>query len=213
MQVAPNQLIELHIDGSSGLQIYRSRVEDAYDDLLIVGAPIDKGSLVPIRVGTRLSVQFKHSGPIQEGRFENIAVVEKRFSANLPLLQLRLLTEWHKVQDRSFVRVPVFLDAVFTPFRENEKGIAEEGQPQTGVILNLSGGGFLLRTTYELQMDEEIKISFEFDDTPVLANAHVARFVPTEEGQDYGFAFSEIPEQIRTQIIQYVFKRQIELLR
>ena len=38
MQVLPNQLVELHVETNSGLEIYRTRVEDAFDDLLIVGA-------------------------------------------------------------------------------------------------------------------------------------------------------------------------------
>jgi len=70
MQVLPNQLVELHVETNSGLEIYRTRVEDAFDDLLIVGAPIKQGVLVPIRIGTRLQctvpgVQQRERRPVQ----------------------------------------------------------------------------------------------------------------------------------------------------
>lgn len=212
MQVSPNQLVELHLDSSGSPQIYKTRVEDVYDDLVVIGAPLHKGALVPIRVGTRLHIEFKISTTVLEGRFRNEAIVEKRFSINnLPLLQLRLLGDWVKTQDRSFVRVPVFIDAVFVPILEEHEKSEEELPAQTGVILNLSGGGFLLRTSYPLKLDDQVKVSFYVEQKQIVAEADVARLVPTEEGQDYGFRFLDLPEQVRSNIIRFVFKRQIEL--
>lgn len=212
MQVSPNQLVELHLDSSGSPQMYKSRVEDVYDDLVVIAAPIHKGALVPIRVGTRLHIEFKISTTVLEGRFRNEAIVEKRFSTNnLPLLQLRLLGDWVKTQDRSFVRVPVFIDTVFVPILEEHEKSEEELPAQTGVILNLSGGGFLLRTSYPLKLENQVKVSFYVEQRQIVAEAEVARLVPTEEGQDYGFRFLDLPEQVRSNIIRFVFKRQIEL--
>lgn len=212
MQVSPNQLVELHLDSSGSPQMYKSRVEDVYDDLVVIAAPIHKGALVPIRVGTRLHIEFKISTTVLEGRFRNEAIVEKRFSTNnLPLLQLRLLGDWVKTQDRSFVRVPVFIDTVFIPILEEHEKSEEELPAQTGVILNLSGGGFLLRTSYPLKLENQVKVSFYVEQKQIVAEAEVARLVPTEEGQDYGFRFLDLPEQVRSNIIRFVFKRQIEL--
>ncbi|NMA61625.1 MAG: flagellar brake protein [Firmicutes bacterium] len=212
MQVSPNQLVELHLDSSGSPQMYKSRVEDVYDDLVVIAAPIHKGALVPIRVGTRLHIEFKISTTVLEGRFRNEAIVEKRFSTNnLPLLQLRLLGDWVKTQDRSFVRVPVFIDTVFVPILEEHEKSEEELPAQTGVILNLSGGGFLLRTSYPLKLENQVKVSFYVEQKQIVAEAEVARLVPTEEGQDYGFRFLDLPEQVRSNIIRFVFKRQIEL--
>lgn len=206
MQVMPNQLVELHLENSSETKVYRTRVEDAYDDLLIVGAPLEKGQLVPIRVGTKLHVEVKWEDSLQGSRFRNEVIVEKRFTANIPLLQLRLLGTWEKNQERMFVRVPVNFDAIFVPMVD---GVEES--PQTGVVLNLSGGGFLLRTSYPFEAGSEIRISFRLGTEQIEAQASLARLVVTETGHDFGFAFVNLPEQVRKTIIQFVFRRQIEL--
>ena len=206
MQVLPNQLVELRLENSNGPQVFRTRVEDAYDDLLIVGSPLRQGYVVPIRVGTELIVEFKRQEGVQEGRFTNTAIVEKRFSANVPLLQLRLLGTWEKTQDRMFVRVPVHFDAVFVPLKDGE-----EGTHQKGVILNISGGGFLLRASYPFELNDEVRISFHLGTEQINAQAVLARFISLETGQDYGFSFIDLPEHIRKRIIQFAFKRQIEL--
>jgi len=207
MQLIPNQLVELHLDSPGGPQIYRTRVEDVYDDIVVMGAPLERGSVVPIRIGTEVTIQFKRKGPGQEGRFSNRAVVEKRFRTAVPLLQLRLLGDWEKTQERMFVRVPVHIDAVVVPVQES----GEELSAQTGLILNLSGGGFLLRSDHPFQIDDEVRISFRLGEDQIVAKAFVARFVPTDAGQDYGFAFLDIPEAMRKVVIQFVFGRQIEL--
>lgn len=206
MRLVPNQLVELHLETAAGPLVLRSRIEDVFDDVLVVGAPLHKGVLVPIRTGSKLNIEFKSKESVQEGRFKNVAVVEKRSSTGIPVLQVRLLGDWEKTQERRFVRVPVFIDAVFVPIQDGE-----ELQARTGVILNLSGGGFLLRASFSFRQTDEIRISFSVDKQPVLAHAYLARFVPTEIGFDYGFCFSEIPEQLRMDIIRYVYKRQIEL--
>lgn len=207
MQLVPNQLVELHVLLGGGLQIYRTRIEDAYDDRLVVAAPMQQGHLVPIRVGADLVVQFKLQSTIQEGRFKNSAIVEKRLTADLPRLQLRLTGRWEKTQERSFVRVPVFLDAVFMPL--GQKG--EDMPPQTGLILNLSGGGFMLRAPYPFKLNDEVRVSFYLEQTQIVARAQVARFIPHDHGVDFGFSFLELPESVRKEIIRFVFKRQIDL--
>lgn len=207
MQVMPNQLVELHLESAAGPQVYRTRVEDVYDDFLVVGAPMQRGQLVPIRVGTALRIEFKVQNALKEGRFRNQAILEKRFQTNIPLLQFRLLGTWEKTQERSFVRVPVFIDAVFV-VQSTEGG---EVQAHTGLLLNLSGGGFQLRTSYPFELDDEVNISFYLEKRQIVAKAFVARFVPTDNGHDLGFSFVDLLEQTRQAIIKFVFKRQIDL--
>lgn len=207
MQVLPNQLVELYLDGPAGPQVYRTRVKDAYDDIVIVGAPLEHGAVVPIRIGTELRIEFKLKGPSQEGRFSNWAVVEKRFRTSVPLLQLRLRGEWEKTQERMFVRVPVHIDAVIVPLTET----SEELPAQPALILNLSGGGYLLRSAHPFELDDEMRISFRVGSEQIVARAYVARVVPTETGQDYGCAFLDISERMRKTVIRFVFRRQIEL--
>ena len=82
---------------------------------------------------------------------------------------------------------------------------------QTALILNLSGGGFLVRSDHPCQIDDEVRISFRIGSKHIVSTVYLVRFVPGEMGQDYGFTFLDIPEAMRKAIIQFVFKRQIEL--
>jgi c-di-GMP-binding flagellar brake protein YcgR len=207
MQLLPNQSVELHVESGAGFEIYRTRVEDAYDNLLVVGAPIKRGVIVPLRIGSRLDVQFKLKDGIQEGRFTNQAVIEKRLHANLPLLQLRLLGTWEKTQERGFLRVPVSIDAIFVCTEAD----GEESPSQSGIMLDLSGGGFLFRASPSFELEDEIRISFNLKDDTIVADAIVTRLVPTDSGFDYGMAFQDLAEQFRQSIIKFVFQRQITL--
>ena len=206
MQVVPNQLVELHVDSPAGMRIYRTRVEDVYDDLVIMGAPLEKGAVIPIRVGNELKIEFKLTGPDKEGRFRTRNNVEKRFRTSSPLLELRLLGEWQKTQEGMFVRVPVHLDAVVVPLQDGD----EELPSHTALILNLSGGGILLRSDHPFQIDDEVRISFRIGSEQIVSTGYVERFVPGETGQGYGFVFLDIPEAVRKAIIQFVYKRHIE---
>ncbi len=206
MQLLPNQLVELHVESGGGTEVYRTRVEDAYDDLLIVGVPIRQGTFVPLRLGTRLNVQFKMKSHLQEGRFTNGAIIEKRFRTNLPVLQLRLLGTWEKTQERNFLRVPVSFDVLFVTL---EDGV--ESPPQSALMLDLSGGGFLVRSSHPFELGDEMRISFTLRENQITAEAILVRLVPTDSGVDYGFAFLDLPEQIRQVIIKFVFQRQLIL--
>lgn len=206
MHLVPNQLIELITDEFTDPQILRTRIEDVYDDVLVVAAPSKKGVVIPLRVGTTVRVEFTMTSSMQEGRFKNIAILEKRFETNVPVLQFRLLGKWEKTQEREFVRVPVLLDALFYPIEDGMIGDAI-----TGIILNLSGGGFHFRSSHPFELNDEIKVSFYIDDVQITTKAQLIRFIPGEKGRDYGFYFVDLLEQYRKDIIKYVFQRQIDM--
>lgn len=208
MKVVPNQLIELITNDSSEPETLRTRVEDVYDDILVVAAPSKHGVIVPLRVGTTVTLEFKVTSAVQEGRFKNTAILEKRFETNVPVLQFRLQGKWEKTQERKFVRVPVLLDAVFYPLKED----GEMGAATNGVVLNLSGGGFHFRSSYTFELNDMIKISFYVDEVQVTTKAQLVRYIPGEKDRDYGFYFIDLLEQHRKAIIKYVFQRQIDMV-
>lgn len=207
MQLLPNQSVELHVKSGGGFEIYRTRVEDSYDDLVIVGAPIKMGTLVPLRIGTRLEIQFKRQEGLLTGRYTNQAIIEKRSGSNIPVIQLKLLGTWEKTQERDFLRVPVSIDTVFQLYSEG--GLTEP--PQSGLMRDLSGGGFLLSSSHPFKLDDKIRTTFALKDESIAAEAIVVRLVPTDSRIDYGFVFVDLPERVRQLIIKFAFQRQIAL--
>ncbi len=207
MQLLPNQLVELHVEHSGGLDLFRTRVEDSFDDLVIVGAPIKKGTIVPLRIGSQLEIQFKSKDGVQTGRYTNQARVEKRSPSKIHVIQLRVLGTWEKIQERDFLRVPVSIDAVFERCWDDAPGEL----PQSGLMRDLSAGGFLLSSAHPFELNDKILVTFTLKDESIAAQAEMVRLVPTESGVDYGFAFLELPERVRQLIIKFVFQRQIAL--
>jgi len=207
--IVPNKIIELYVERSSGVVVHRTRVEDVHDDTLLVGAPLERGQVIPIRVGTRLIVEYKDEGIKTEGRFTNRAVVERRFDGQVPTLLLRLTGNWEKTQERMFVRVDVLIDAAFAPVVDGRIQAV-----QTGTILNLSGGGLLLSADFELAESDVIWISFPIDARSIRTLGQVVRVRQLENDTiGYGITFLEIDEKQRQEIIQFVYQRQLELRR
>ena len=208
MNIVPNQIIELHVERDSGIAVYRTRVEDVSHNTLLVGAPLERGEVIPIRVGTEVIVEYKDESIKTEGRFSNTAVVEKRFHKNVPTLLLRLTGTWEKTQERMFVRVDVLIDAAFAPVVDGNIQAV-----QTGTILNLSGGGILLATDYQLAESDVVWISFPIDTKSIRTTGHVVRVRQLEETKGYGISFHDMDEKQRQEIIQFVYRRQLELRR
>lgn len=208
MNIVPNQIIELHVERDSEIAVYRTRVEDVSHNTLLVGAPLERGQVIPIRVGTEIIVQYKDDSIKTEGRFSNTAVVEKRFHESVPTLLLRLTGQWEKTQERMFVRVDVLIDAAFAPIADGNIQAV-----QTGTILNLSGGGLLLASDYQLAESDVIWISFPIDTKSIRTLGHVVRIRQLEDTNGYGIAFQDMDEKQRQEIIQFVYRRQLELRR
>ena len=116
--------------------MYRTRVEDVYDNIVIVAAPIEQGTLVPIRLDTELNIEYKDTSAKSQGRYRAPAIVETRQRGQVATISLRLVGEWQKIQDRQFVRVDVFIEATYALVLDDEvQGI------RTCIVRNLSGGG------------------------------------------------------------------------
>ncbi len=208
MNIKPNEIVELQTADGSG-NTYRTRLEDVRGDQLLVAAPIHHGEIVPIRVGTALHVSFKADQIKAQGKYRASSIVESRLRGRVPQLLLRLTSDWERFQERGFVRMDVLLDGQYAPLQEEGHGAARPCQ-----ITNLSGGGALIVANERLDEEGQIWIAMELDDTVVESSARVIRACNSnEDNYAHGIAFIDIEEESRKAIIQYVFKKQLELRR
>lgn len=208
MAAQPNQKITLYVETTSGSSIHITKIEDVQGDVVFVAAPIERRNLVPISIGTRVQLEYKDAGLTSQGRYIAKGIVISREQRPVPVLAVRLVEPWQKIQERMFVRVDVLLDATYAS--------VVDGQIQTVCpcsIRNLSGGGLWMLAQEKLAEGEIIWICLPLESGSIQAYGEIVRVADGDEGFGYGVAFVNLPERDRKTIIQYVYQRQLELRR
>lgn len=208
MALSPNQKIEVQVKTLSGIEVYRTRVEDVSDDQLLIAAPIKQTNVVLIRPRTPVTLVYKDDSLVGQGRFRATAVVVKRVKGTVPQLLLRLTSAWQRTQERNFVRIQVLLDATYAIY-ENDQ--LQAASPCT--VRDLSGGGCLILAEEQLEEKTKVRVMMNLDKDFVEVDGLIVRAMSMDHSFAYGISFLDIKEKERQTIIQYVFRRQVELRR
>ncbi len=209
MKISPNQNIEIIISTNSGSQSYPSRVEDVDEGRMLIAAPLERGYTLPIRPNTPIVIDYRDKNPKNQGRYQAPALVERRVSSKtLPLLLISLTGDWAKIQERDFVRVEVLLNGTYAVLIDDQ-----HITNKPCLIRDLGGGGLLLATSEALKKSAKIVISIPLDNNQVEVVGSIVRIHPMDGMNEYGISFTDIEERIRQEIIQFVFRRQVEMRR
>lgn len=199
----PNRRVSLGIKrknekGEEVVSYYPSRIELVREEELWVAAPQEKGALVPIGAGEKLSVYVLGENEIFHFEGEVKSRLRKE---NMAFLILNLPREVEREQRRDYVRIDIVQPLL----------IKKDGESFSGYTKNLSGGGMLASFSGErdfLEVGEEVVFSLFLPDISIIGKAEVAR---KDDPYSYAFQFAEITDQDREEIIRYIFKQQIEL--
>jgi c-di-GMP-binding flagellar brake protein YcgR len=147
----PNRRVSLGIKrknekGEEVVSYYPSRIELVREEEFWVAAPQEKGVLVPIGVGEKLSVYILGEKEIFHFEGEAKSRLKKE---NMAFLILNLPREVEREQRRNYVRIDVVQPLL----------IKKDGKSFFGYTKNLSGGGMLA----------------SFPDINIIGKAEVAR--------------------------------------
>lgn len=127
------------------------------------------------------------------------------------------------VQRRAWARIESSLDCrfVITRFDDSPATSLEDTASSSktaeikGLIVDLSGGGCKIATSYQLQVGDELELYLELEPRRRFAlKAEVVR-IDTDEDNDQilaGIKFKDIREAVRDQIISWLFKHQQSIL-
>jgi c-di-GMP-binding flagellar brake protein YcgR len=196
----PNQNISLIIAANTD-KVYPSRIEDITHDSLTIAAPMDRGKLLNVRPRTKVLISYTEGDLVEQGRYQAAGVVERRFRQNnVPMLLIRLTSEWEKIQQRDFVRVDVLIEGVYNGINKC-------------IVKDLSGGGLLFAAEEKLENGTAVFIDLKLDQTVLRLYGKIVRVIPKESGYEYGVSYTNLDEPTRQLIIQYVYKRLIEIYR
>jgi len=151
---------------------------------------------------------------IKRDREESLYVSEARLvkyiAKRKPECELRIVSEFKRIQRRYYVRVPVKFEVEYLP--SNGENLNE------GFYLDLSGGGALLNTDQELALGKEIVMRFTLDfkneTVPFEVQGRVVRedlapriWADPNMPYKYGVNFERITTTQQDHIIKYVMEQ------
>lgn len=192
----------------SGLaEKYRSRIEDITSNNMVIAMPMSKG--VPIML---------QRGEILLGRLVDDSVAYE-FTTSLISKQLQPLPAWviappydvKKIQQRAFVRFDTALPVQIAEIIDDK---VEEDKVINAVTKDISGGGVQIAISRQWHIGTNLLITVNYPDIgPLTFKSQVVRVQqPQPERTVFwiGIKFLEINEKDRSNIIKFIFKKQLE---
>jgi|GEM_PF-4877831 len=129
-----------------------------------------------------------------------------------PVIIINFPENIERIQRRSYVRVDVRLPYYWKKYRIDEEDGKETLLPveKKGYILDISGGGVMLRTPEKMEKDTFIQTGFELGDEKFDLRSKIVRVIERHRGRSsmykYGIIFDDIQDMVRRKIIGYVFE-------
>lgn len=177
---------------------YRTRIEEVGERLLSVGAPFERGELVPLREGTKVKLIFWDKAAVYsfEGK------IMQRIAVPVPIFILELPDTVEKVQRRDFVRVAALFPVTFRMV--TREGLSDLYQ---ATMVDLSGGGMCFSTQERVENKSLLYVHLTLPNGELQTPVRVCRVVNIEDTKRYNVSvqFHEISERERDKIIRCVF--------
>lgn len=203
------EMVEVEISQNQSYEgNYLSKVTDMDDKQIFFSLPTEKGHVVPLRKGEKISINVVKKDGVYSFKGNIIDRSMKpymHFLMNIPKDIVRL-------QRRNFVRIMLNLVTTFQIYSISGEELSEE--IHKGVTINLSGGGMFIASTKKLDYGTEVLVNFKL--TNGIECNKIRGMVRREESikvmggekLGYGIEFLEIDSRIREHIISYLFELQ-----
>jgi len=206
-----NQLVEVAIINHQEPTLYKTRVEGITKDQIYIGIPIVNGALLPVYQGEKVQVSYQVKKEYNQViTYSFTSLVHSREKSPVPVMVLGLPDKVHKAQRRNYLRIPVELLCNWR--------IPEDDTFHKGIVIDLSGGGCLLKTQQELSEGSKIQLELTLPDKPTLVlNAQAVRVLNRDDKSNIvyhiGLEFENIRENHRDVIVKYLFDLQRESIK
>jgi c-di-GMP-binding flagellar brake protein YcgR len=183
-----------------------SRVEEVAPDRLWVAMPVRAATLLPLPRETPVMVHIRR----EDGVYTVPTRVAGRRLQPAPMLELAVLGEVERRQQREYVRLKIMLiptsATVITATGEEERLAV--------TVVNLSAGGVLLRGRQPLEVGQTIRLVLDLPipDGRIVATATVIRVEArrSERGlfHEAGCTLNDLDDRERDQITAFIFRFQ-----
>ncbi|HOT22462.1 MAG TPA: PilZ domain-containing protein [Sedimentibacter sp.] len=188
---------------------------------------IGKGQLLSLNEkiikvkGTGLPILSRKTNVIIEIYSEFVGI--SRYCCRIDLasdnqLNAHIVKKKPDIERRNSLKVRTDLSYYVESLYRNDKDITKDFPNMKINLINLSIGGMLISSNYELYINDIITFNFQYKKTAVLLKAKVIRIDKIyDENQknlffyNYGCIFEEMPPNIEMIITRYLYIRQLEM--
>lgn len=199
--------------GDDGVHWVASRVEDLGDgDRLTIAWPTDaERRLLPVKPGSR--IELAASTP-QDAMYAAAVTVVESTREPVPLLTVRLIGPWQRIQRRDAVRTSVAIKP-----RVACCVSGEVRKPLRLGITDISTAGLQVRTLDELKLGDVLELAFDLMGTPeeLAVHARVRRVQRLDRGAQSvwvaGCELEGVHHRDDQRIVQFIFAQQRALAR
>lgn len=169
-----------------------------------ISIPIEKGHYIPLRVGTSIRVNITQ----KDGVYSFTDHIQKRVMSPYPHFVVKYPQKIHRIQRRNYVRIMLNVPVEFNP--------VDSDSVFRGVTMDVSGGGVLLVTPKQLEIDQIVYMNFPLTNgvecKKIKSVVKREKLVENQNGspvkRHYGIEFLEIDQKLRDGIISYLFELQ-----
>ncbi len=190
---------------------YVSQIANIYDGFLDIFSPIYKGSLVYFRNDELLKIIISK----EEAVYEFDARVFKKMFGKISIIRLKVVSELKKTQRRGYYRLKITRTIRMKKIDNNEKD--DMDNYHEGILSDISGGGALFFSKFEMDLNDLIELEFEIDkdNTLVLEGIINRKLFNIEKSFlfEYGIAFRNMKRNDRDILIKFIFDEQRKLLK
>ena len=188
---------------------------------------IGKGQLLSLNEkiikvkGTGLPILSRKTNVIIEIYSEFVGI--SRYCCQIDLasdnqLNAHIVKKKPDIERRNSLKVRTDLSYYVESLYRNDKDITKDFPNMKINLINLSIGGMLISSNYELYINDIITFNFQYKKTAVLLKAKVIRIDKIyDDNQEilsfcnYGCIFEEMPPNIEMIITRYLYIRQLEM--
>lgn len=174
-------------------------------------APLDEKKILTLKPNDTAVLSFVRP----DAQYEFDAVVKKRYrQRDINFIEFVPTSEYRRIQRRQYYRLKISLDAYVRVIRQGDEGDGEDEWIKMHTV-DISGQGMQLKS-YEAIPDHSILdcvICLDEEKT-IRVKGEVKEVYETEEGPipyRLRIYFFEITEQQKKEIIQFIFKKQMEM--
>lgn len=200
-----NRRLEIMLDQHPNEQ-FNSRIEDTSPQNLTIAMPIRKGYPIHLDRGARFYGKVFADGSVYH--FQS-SLLDKRIYP-LPIWIVSLPSDIKKLQQRAFVRVEAMVPVSI-------QILTNVNEPSTlinAITKDISGGGLRVVSKKPLKLGNRVQMHIELPESGTIeTSAEVVRVdKPDEDRSLYwiGLRYLGLSEGLRSKIIKFVFKKQLE---
>lgn len=208
--------VDLSITKNDGTEnVYISQVQSIQDqDHIIVAGPIEKGRIVFLSVGQILKVLYYK--PKGYYFFEARIVERYKLDEDIYSYAIEAIGPRRRMQRRNYFRLHIVLPV---QFRKMDEGDGVEERWYRAYTLDISGGGMRMAVSKRININKgdvlQCRIALDADRSMDICGRIIRISASDEEPlrQDVGVEFQDISNNVRDQLIKFIFEQQIILRR